>query len=60
MGHGEQGRLNARETNETTTPVLRGPQIFQRSCQFQRTSLNAHEQPHVFDRDRRLIRERGD
>ena len=40
--------------------VLRGAQILQRFRQFARARLNALEQPHVLDRDRRLVGEGRD
>ena len=40
--------------------VLRGAQVLQRLRQFARAGLDALEQPHVLDRDRRLVGERRD
>ena len=40
--------------------VLRGPQVLQRLRQFAGAGLHALEQPHVLDRDRRLVGEGRD
>ena len=40
--------------------VLRGPQVLQRFRQFARAGFHAFEQPHVLDRDHRLVGEGGD
>ena len=40
--------------------VLRGPQVLQRLRQFAGAGLDAFEQPHVLDRDRRLVGEGRD
>jgi hypothetical protein len=40
--------------------ILRSPQVLQRFCQLVRALLFSLEQPHVLDRDRRLIGVRGD
>ena len=40
--------------------ILRGAQVLQRFRQFARAGLNAFKQPHVLDRNRRLVRERRD